>query len=78
MLNMGRRKSLKLEQRQRAIGMLQGGMTITNVSNGFRVSPSTISRLRTRYRTTGRVQDRPRTGLFNNSFKELNCSEIFT
>ena len=41
---MGRQQSMKLEQRQHAIGMLHGGMTITAVANRFRVSLSTISR----------------------------------
>ena len=59
---MGMRQSMTLEQRQRAIGMFLGGMTITAVANQFRVSLSTISRIWTRYCTTGQVRDRPPTG----------------
>uniref|UniRef100_A0A672Z1Z5 Transposase Tc1-like domain-containing protein n=1 Tax=Sphaeramia orbicularis TaxID=375764 RepID=A0A672Z1Z5_9TELE len=48
--------------RERAIGMLDAGLTARNVARRLQVHESTISRLRTRFRDTGTTQDRPRSG----------------
>ena len=49
-------------QRERAIGMLNAGMRPINVARNFNVHLSTITRLRERFRTTGRTEDHPRSG----------------
>ena len=59
---MGRRPGLPLDQRNMAIGMLTGGMMVKEVAQHFHVSESAISRLRTKYRQTGTIKDRPRPG----------------
>lgn len=59
---MGHRRGMTLEQCQRAMGMLTAGMSARNVARHFNVHESTISRLKTRFRQTGAVVDRPRTG----------------
>ncbi len=48
--------------RERAIGMLDAGLTAWNVARRMNVHETTISRLRTRYRDTGATLDRPRSG----------------
>lgn len=59
---MGRRPGLTLDQRNVAIGMLTAGMRNKDVARHFHVNESTISRLRTKFRQTGSVKDRPRAG----------------
>lgn len=59
---MGRRPGMTLEERQRAIGMLQAGMPARDVARHFNRHESTISRLRSRFQVTGAVNDRPRSG----------------
>ena len=59
---MGRRRSLPVDQRQRAVGVLEGGMGVREVARRLGVAHSTISRLQTRYQQTGSVKDRPRRG----------------
>jgi len=59
---MGRRPRLTSEQRSIAIGMLHGGIQAKAVAAHFGVAASTISRLKSRFNETGRVQDRPRSG----------------
>ena len=59
---MGRGKSLTLERRHEALGMLQTGMHINAVARAVGVSHSTISRLQARFLQTGQLQDRPRFG----------------
>ena len=49
-------------ERARALGVLQGGQTVAEVAIRFNVSRSTIKRLRHRFRDTGDVKDRPRSG----------------
>lgn len=49
-------------QRENALGRLQAGQTRTNVARVLNVSPSTISRLWTRFQRTGSSADAPRTG----------------
>ena len=49
-------------QRERAIGMLAGGISPANVARTFNVHVSTITRLRERFRITGRTDDAPRSG----------------
>ncbi len=53
---------LSTEERERAIGMIQLGATHNHVARIFGCSRLTITRLMTRYRQTGRTQDRPRSG----------------
>ena len=53
---------LTAEQRERAIGMLQLGASHSHVARIMGCSKKTITRLMTRFRTTGRTADRPRTG----------------
>ena len=49
-------------QRSEAIGMLRAGTSKTAVARHFNCSRSTISRLQQRFRQTGSVKDRPRSG----------------
>uniref|UniRef100_A0A8C9ZX39 Transposase Tc1-like domain-containing protein n=1 Tax=Sander lucioperca TaxID=283035 RepID=A0A8C9ZX39_SANLU len=48
--------------RERALGMVQRGMRIADVARAINCNVRTVSRLRQRYRETGRTADRPRTG----------------
>lgn len=59
---MGRRPGMTLDQRNMAIGMLTAGRKNKDVARHFQVSESSISRLRAKFRQTGSVKDRPRTG----------------
>jgi transposase len=47
---------------ERAVGMVQAGMTRQAVADNFNVSRITISRLTIRLLQTGRTNDRPRNG----------------
>ena len=51
---------LRQNGRERAVGMVQAGMTHQAVADHFNVSRITISRLMIRLRQTGRTNDRPR------------------
>ena len=53
---------LSTEDRGRAIGYLESGRTVRTVAELFHVSTPTISKLYRRYRHTGSVKDRPRSG----------------
>ena len=53
---------LSEDQRERALGMVQGGTSQSQVARIFRVHPSTIGRLVERHQHTGSVHDRPRPG----------------
>jgi transposase len=53
---------LRQNDRERAVGMVQAGMTHHAVADRFNVSRITISRLMIRLRQTGRTNDRPRNG----------------
>ena len=53
---------LSTVDRARALGMVQGGTSQENVARHFNVHKSTISKLMTRYRDTGDVKDRIRSG----------------
>ena len=53
---------LTTNQRERAMGMLDAGMSVRRVAQHFNVHHSTISRLRRRHNVTGVVKDRPRPG----------------
>ena len=53
---------LNNDGRNQAIGMLNAGMSATVVSRHFGCAPKTIERLRRRFRVTGNVADRPRSG----------------
>lgn len=59
---MGKRPGLSENKRQRAIGMLTAGCSQRDVAQEFNVHPSTICRLWNRFRTTGNVSDRQRSG----------------
>ena len=53
---------LRNDQRSRAVGMLESGLTQKRVAGLFGVARITINRLRQRYRANASVADRPRTG----------------
>ena len=53
---------LRQNDRERAVGMVQAGMTHQAVADHFNVSRITISRLTIRLRQTDRTNDRPRNG----------------
>ena len=59
---MGKNRSMTLEQRNRALGMLEAGMAATHVARNIDVSHCTISRLRTKFNATGSLKNRPFTG----------------
>ncbi|GLD69672.1 zinc finger and SCAN domain-containing protein 31-like protein [Lates japonicus] len=48
--------------RAHAIGQLQAGVPQNQVAASFGVSPSTISKLKTKFHITGDVRDRPQSG----------------
>lgn len=58
----GKRPGLSENERQRAIGMLTAGCSQRDIAQEFNVHPSTICRLLNRFRTTGNVSDRQRSG----------------
>ena len=51
---------LRQNDRERAVGMVEAGMTHQAVSDHFNVSRIAIARLMIRFRQTGRTNDRPR------------------
>lgn len=53
---------LNNDQRNQAIGMLNAGTSVVEVSRLFGCTRKTIERLRRRFRVTGNVRDRPRSG----------------
>ena len=53
---------LSLQDKARAIGQLEAGVRGYRVAAAFGVSPGTISKLKTKFRETGDVKDRPRSG----------------
>ncbi|KAJ8381891.1 hypothetical protein SKAU_G00026690 [Synaphobranchus kaupii] len=53
---------LSLQDKARAIGQMEAGVKVRRVAALFGVSPGTISKLRTKFRETGEVKDRPRSG----------------
>ena len=55
-------RSMTLEQRNRALGMLKARMAVTHVARTIDVSHCTISCLRTKYNATGSLKDRQFTG----------------
>ena len=59
---MPQRRRLTMDVRNRAVGMLQAGMTQINVARRIGVSPSVIHRLISRFTQTNSTADRPRTG----------------
>ena len=59
---MGRRPGLTLERRQMAIGMLAAEMSVRDVARHFGVTERTMSNLKRKFRETGTVKDRPRSG----------------
>ena len=53
---------LTLQERERALGLLEAGTSQTAVARRLHVNQSTISRLVSRHQQTGSVADRPRPG----------------
>ena len=53
---------LSLQDKARAIGQLEAGVPGYRVAAAFGVSSGTISKLKTKFRETGDVKDRPRSG----------------
>ena len=53
---------LRNDQRLRAVGMLESGLTQERVAGLFGVARITINRLWQRYRANASVADRPHTG----------------
>ena len=47
---------------ERALGMLQGGISTADVARAINCNVCTVRGLRQRYRETGRTSDRPRSG----------------
>ena len=56
------RHHLTIEERGRALGLLESGQSQRQVARTLAVSQSVVSRLQTRYNNTGQVRDRPRSG----------------
>jgi len=59
---MGKNRSMTLEQRNRALSMLEAGMAEPHVARNIGVSHCTSSHLRTKFNAKGSLKDRPRTG----------------
>ncbi|XP_071133129.1 uncharacterized protein [Mytilus edulis] len=59
---MGRRPGLPENDRHRAIGMVDAGMSVADVAAEFHVHRATFWRLINRFRQTGTSKDRPRSG----------------
>jgi transposase len=60
--NVRRLRNISPATRDRCIGMLQGGMTVQEVAAAIQRSERAIRDLRLKYRETGSVQDKPRSG----------------
>jgi transposase len=56
------RRKLTIPERWQAVGMYNGGLSHRRVADHFRVNHSIIVRLMQRFRQTGYVTDRPRSG----------------
>jgi len=59
---MGKNRSMTLEQRKWALGMLETGMAVTHVVRNIGVSHCTISHIRTKFNATGSLKDHSHTG----------------
>uniref|UniRef100_A0A8K9WSF2 Tc1-like transposase DDE domain-containing protein n=1 Tax=Oncorhynchus mykiss TaxID=8022 RepID=A0A8K9WSF2_ONCMY len=55
-------KNTKRKMRERALGMLQGGMRTADVARAINCNFRPVRHLRQRYRETGRTADHPRSG----------------
>ena len=53
---------MTFEQRERAIGMLNAGMSVRDIPQHFKGHESTIGRLQNRFQQTRNVVDQPRSG----------------
>jgi hypothetical protein len=60
--NVSRGRNMTIEERDRAIGMLCGGCTYSEVAQALHRDPSTIRSLYQKYNTTSTTRDRPRSG----------------
>jgi hypothetical protein len=68
---------LRQNDRERAVGMVQTGMTHQAVADHFNVSTMTISRLMIRLRQTGRTNDRPRSRVWrHNVYRNLRLIHL--
>ena len=54
---------LNNDERNQAIGMINAGISVTVVSRFFGCTRKSIEHLRRRFRVTGNVGDRPRSGM---------------
>jgi len=68
---MGKNRSMTLEQRNRSLSMLEVGMAVKHEARNIDVSHCTISRLRTKFNTTGSLKDR----LFTGRPRKSNANE---
>ena len=59
---MGRRPGLSIDDRNIALGLLEGGVPVLDVARRFGCHERTIYRLQSRFRHTGSVKDLPRSG----------------
>jgi transposase-like protein len=60
--NVRRSRNISPATRNQAIGMLKSGMTVLEVARAIQRGERTIRDLRAKYRQTGSVQDKPRSG----------------
>ena len=68
---------LRQNDRERAVGMVQTGMTHQAVADHFNVSTMTISRLMIRLRQIGRTNDRPHSRVWRHNVK-IEIYVLFT
>ena len=59
---MRRRPSLSSDNRNNALGLCEAGVRAYDVARHFGVEERTVFRLLARFRVTGSVKDRPRSG----------------
>jgi transposase len=60
--NMGRRPGLSIDDRNIALGLLEGGLRAPDVARRFGCNERTIYRIQAFFRETGSVKYRPRSG----------------
>ena len=69
---------LRQNDRERAMGMVQTGMTHQAVADHFNVTRITISMLMIRLRQTGRTNDRPHNGRPRVTSQRQDICALFT
>jgi transposase len=60
--NVRRRPNMTVYERDKAIGMLRGGCTVSEVTTHFQRGDQTIRDLKRKYNSTTTTQDKPRSG----------------